>query len=246
MPFLRKVVHSETLRLSEIPGLEALMWRAESDPRMRSTICSLALLDRAPEWERFVAACEWGTRMAPRFRQKVVEPAFGLGTPCWVNDPKLHDSTTDGMGGFQLFSKLHSRKREHDPDKPQPAAPPPEWISPTDLLVEQMSRDARTAPGEALKNAGGLIRALGRPGRTLRDASRFVASLSRVVADPDAEGSPLLRERSLSWRFLALDVTFAELRAAVTDPELFGKCLEDGFAEVFALHEGAEPPLLRR
>ena len=28
-------------------------------------------------------------------------------------------------------------------------------------------------------------------------------------------------------------------RAAVTDPELFGKCLEDGFAEVLALHEGA-------
>jgi hypothetical protein len=35
-------------------------------------------------------------------------------------------------------------------------------------------------------------------------------------------------------------------RAAVTDPELFGKCLEDGFAEVLALHEGAEPPLQRR
>jgi WS/DGAT/MGAT family acyltransferase len=265
-------------------GLEALMWRAESDPRMRSTICSVALLDRAPEWERFVAACEWGTRMAPRFRQKVVEPAFGLGTPCWVNDPdfdlhyhvrhirltegggwrelfadaeqvamtpfdharspweavlfeglpgglaalllKLHHSTTDGMGGFQLFSKLHSRKREHDPDKPQPAAPPPEWISPTDLLVEQMSRDARAAPGEALKNAGGLIRALGRPGRTLRDAGRFVASLSRVVADPDAEGSPLLRERSLSWRFLALDVAFTGLRAAAKQA---GGTLNDAF-----------------
>ncbi len=68
-------------------GIEALMWRAESDPRMRSTICSLALLDRMPDWDRFVDACDWGSRMAPRFRQKVVEPAFGLGIPCWVNDP---------------------------------------------------------------------------------------------------------------------------------------------------------------
>jgi hypothetical protein len=34
------------------------------------------------------------------------------------------------------------------------------------------------------------------------------------MADPDAEGSPLLKERSLSWRWLALDVRFADLRAA--------------------------------
>jgi hypothetical protein len=32
-------------------------------------------------------------------------------------------------------------------------------------------------------------------------------------------------------------------RAAVTDPELFGKCLEDGFAEVLALAEGAAAPI---
>ena len=31
-------------------------------------------------------------------------------------------------------------------------------------------------------------------------------------------------------------------RAAVTDTELFGQCLEEGFAEVLALHEGAERP----
>ncbi len=74
-------------RSREMNGIEALMWRAESDPRMRSTICSLALLDRMPDWERFVEACDWGSRMAPRFRQKVVEPAFGIGTPIWVNDP---------------------------------------------------------------------------------------------------------------------------------------------------------------
>jgi WS/DGAT/MGAT family acyltransferase len=213
-----------------------------------------------------------------------VEPAFGLGTPCWVNDPdfdlhyhvrrirlsegggwrelfsaaeqaamtpfdrarspweallieglpdgqaalllKLHHSTTDGMGGFQLFSKLYSPTREHNPDKPQPEAPPPEWISPTDLLVEQMSRDARAAPGDALKNAGGLLRALGRPRRTLRDASRFVTSLARVVAEPDAEGSPLLRKRSLSSHFLALDVNFSDLRAAAKQA---GGTLNDAF-----------------
>ena len=31
-------------------------------------------------------------------------------------------------------------------------------------------------------------------------------------------------------------------RAAVTEPELFARCLEEGFAEVLSLCEGAAPP----
>ncbi|HEB90075.1 MAG TPA: wax ester/triacylglycerol synthase family O-acyltransferase [Deltaproteobacteria bacterium] len=259
-------------RSREMNGIEALMWRAEADPRMRSTICSLAVLDQMPDWDRFVAACDWGSRMAPRFRQKVVEPAFGIGVPCWVNDPdfdlhyhvrrirltegggwrevfeaaeqiamtpfdrarspweavlieglpegragllvKLHHSTTDGLGGFQLFAKLHSRTREHDPDKPQPEAPTPEWISPTDLLVEQLSRDARSAPAGLARGLEGVVHAVTRPGQTIRDVTRFVESLRRIAANPDVEGSPLLYKRSLSWHFMALDVVFADLRAA--------------------------------
>jgi diacylglycerol O-acyltransferase len=271
-------------RAREMNGVEALMWRAESDPRMRSTICSLALLDCMPDWDRFVAACDWGSRMAPRFRQKVVEPALGLGAPCWVNDPdfdlhyhvrrirvtgkggwpevfeaaeqiamtpfdrarspweavlieglpdgraallvKLHHSTTDGMGGFQLFSQLHSRTREHDPHKPQPRAPAPEWISPTDLLVEQLSRDARAAPGGLLKAAEGVLQALSQPAQAMRDAQRFVESMGRVVSDPDVDGSPLLYKRSLAWHFMALDVEFKDLRAAAKEA---GGTLNDAF-----------------
>ena len=259
-------------RSREMNGIEALMWRAESDPKMRSTICSLALLDRMPDWNRFVEACDWGSRMAPRFRQKVVEPAFGLGIPVWVNDPdfdlhyhvrrirlterggwreafeaaeqiamtpfdrarspweailmeglpegraallvKLHHSTTDGMGGFQLFSKLHSRTREHNPDKPQPEAPTPEWISPTDLLFEQLTRDARSAPEGLRRSAKTLLGAIEKPGQTMRDAIEFVQSLGRVVSDPAVEGSPLLYKRSLAWHFMALDIEFADLRAS--------------------------------
>jgi len=255
----------------EMNALESLMWRAESDPRLRSTICGLELLDRAPDWERFEKACEWATRMVPRFRQKVVEPMLGLGNPCWVNDPdfdlhyhvrrirlpepagwpqllaaaeqiamtpfdkarspwesilfeglpdgraahllKMHHSTTDGMGGFQLFSQLHSPMREPNPKKPQPPVPLPEWASPRELFARQMGRDARALPG-LLSNAGAVLRALSQPAETARNAIKFGASLTRVLADPDAEGSPLLRARSLSWRFCALDVAFTDLRAA--------------------------------
>jgi diacylglycerol O-acyltransferase / wax synthase len=249
----------------EMNALEALMWRGEADPRLRSTICSFGVLDCAPEWERFLAACEWGTRMVPRFRQKVVEPAFGIGNPVWVNDPdfdlhyhvrrqrisegggwrealscaeqiamtpfdrarsplevvlfeglpdgraamllKMHHSATDGIGGFQLFSKLHSRKREHNPSKPQPSEPPPEWKTPQDVLRDQFVGNVR-------EGAASLLARLQHPVTAVNDAIEFTSSLRRVLAEPAAEGSPLLKRRSLSWRFQAFDVSFPDLRAA--------------------------------
>lgn len=69
--------------------LEAMMWRAESDPRLRSTITTVELLDQAPDWDRLVAAHDWASRVIPRFRQRVVEPPLGLGAPTWVTDAEL-------------------------------------------------------------------------------------------------------------------------------------------------------------
>ena len=255
----------------EMNPVETLMWRAESDPRMRSTVCGLELLDRPPDWERMIAAHEWASRLVPRFRQRVVEPPFGLGMPTWVVDGdfdlgyhlrrerlpepglwsdllqaaqqiamtpfdrarspweaylfdgladgkaayllKMHHSTSDGMGGIQLLSMLHSRRRAHNPDKPQRSAPAAEHPSPAQLLGEQVLRDARALPGAAA-GALGMLRSLARPDRALRDASDYLGSLRRVTAEPPAQPSPLLRGRSLSWRFLALDVEFRDLRAA--------------------------------
>src|SRR5437899_2310479 len=75
----------------ELSAFEAMMWLAEADPRLRSTTTSVLILDRAPDWERLVAGHEWTSRAVPRFRQRVLEPALGLGMPEWVDDP-----------GFQL------------------------------------------------------------------------------------------------------------------------------------------------
>src|SRR5262249_30469490 len=215
-------------------AIGALMWRGEADPRLRSTICSFGVLDCAPDWQRFLAACEWGTRMVPRFRQKVVEPAFGFGNPVWVNDPdfdlhyhvrrqrisegggwraaleaaeqiamtpfdrarsplevvlfeglpdgraamllKMHQSATDGIGGFQLFSKLHSRKREHNPSKPQPAEPAPEWKTPRDVLREQLARDARQMLDNARAGAENVLSRLRHPISAVTDAAGFASS----------------------------------------------------------------------
>jgi hypothetical protein len=47
-----------------------------------------------------------------------------------------------------------------------------------------------------------------------------------VLADPDTKSSPLLSGRSLSWRLLALDVRFADLRGA---GKMAGSSLNDAF-----------------
>ncbi len=68
---------------------DAVMWDIERDPVLRSTITAVALLDRAPDWDRLVARLERGVREIPRLRQRVVEPPLRLGPPRWVDDPDV-------------------------------------------------------------------------------------------------------------------------------------------------------------
>jgi WS/DGAT/MGAT family acyltransferase len=72
---------------AEMSAFEAVMWRAEVDPRLRSTTTSVLMLDRVPDWERLHAGHRWVAAAVPRFRQRVVVPAFGVGNPTWVEDP---------------------------------------------------------------------------------------------------------------------------------------------------------------
>jgi hypothetical protein len=81
------------------------------------------------------------------------------------------------------------------------------------LLCEQLGRDLRAIP-QLVLSAGGVLSAVAHPLATASTVARFLSSMGRVTADPEGSGSPLLRNRSLSWHFLALDVAFADLRAA--------------------------------
>ena len=255
---------------------EALMWRVEADPRLRSTMTVVYLLDRAPDWDRLVAAHEWASRLIPRVRQRVVEPTLGLGMPTWVTDDqfdlafhvrrvrlpepgtvrqlldlvagdamasfdrsrppwrasiveglddgrtayvlKLHHSITDGQGGTQLVGLLHSRKRDPSPDKPFPDLPDVEHASSMGVLLEQVAGGIRSAPGGVLRRTAGALstarETLEHPFDGLAGSTRFARSLQRILAPPPAPPSPLLAQRSRSWRFDALDVPMAELKAA--------------------------------
>jgi WS/DGAT/MGAT family acyltransferase len=261
---------------AELNALETVMWRAEADPRLRSTITALEILDCVPDWERLRAAHDWGSRMVPRFRQRVVELPVGLGSPRWAVDPefeidrhlsrrtlpppgglrelldlaeeiasapfdrdrppweavlvegleggragyvlKMHHSHTDGLGGIQLLSMLHSPQREPLRDKPQPIAPAAEDAGTTELLAGQVGRELRRLPSGGLRAASeGLSlgrRALAHPDRAVGEALHYARSFQRVLAPAPCEPSPLLRARSLRWRFEVAEVPLAELRAA--------------------------------
>ncbi|WP_234974201.1 wax ester/triacylglycerol synthase domain-containing protein [Williamsia sterculiae] len=69
--------------------VDALMWRGDADRRLRGTISMLEIYDRLPDQRRFMAAHEWASRMAPRFRQRVIDSPFGTGTPSWSIDPEF-------------------------------------------------------------------------------------------------------------------------------------------------------------
>jgi len=66
---------------------DALMWNIEKDPLLRSTIVTVLLLDRAPDWAALVERVEAGTRVIPRLRQRVATPMLRVGPPIWSADP---------------------------------------------------------------------------------------------------------------------------------------------------------------
>ena len=65
---------------------DALMWNIEKDPLLRSTIVTVLLLDRAPDWDRLVDKIERGTWLIPRLRQRIATPLLRMGPPQWSGD----------------------------------------------------------------------------------------------------------------------------------------------------------------
>ncbi|MGZ4443020.1 MAG: wax ester/triacylglycerol synthase domain-containing protein [Nocardioidaceae bacterium] len=65
---------------------DAFAWAMEHDPGLRSTVVSVILLDRSPDWEVLVDRFERIGRQIPMFRRRVVE-TLPPAPPRWVDDP---------------------------------------------------------------------------------------------------------------------------------------------------------------
>jgi WS/DGAT/MGAT family acyltransferase len=251
--------------------MDTVMWRGDADRRLRGTTCALEVLDTVPDWNRLVAAHEWATRMAPRFRQRVADSPLAVGAPSWSVDAdfdlhyhlrrvrvsgdgswrellaaaeqiamtpldparppweavlfdglpdgqsayllKVHHAMTDGLGAIDLLSQLHSTMRDPSPGKPQPPDPRPENPSAATIIGRQIASDLALLPPAAEALAKGL-RAMMHPRSALQTALHYGRSVYKVSGLAGPPGSAVLQRRSLSWRFFAADIDFAELKAA--------------------------------
>lgn len=68
---------------------DALMWSIEKDPMLRSTITSVAFLDRPPDPARLLRTVERATRVIPRLRQRVRGHPYSIAPPRWETDPNF-------------------------------------------------------------------------------------------------------------------------------------------------------------
>lgn len=66
---------------------DALMWRIERDPLLRSTIVCIWILDGMPDRVRLHTTLEKTERLVPRLRQRVVADPLGVSPPRWEADP---------------------------------------------------------------------------------------------------------------------------------------------------------------
>jgi diacylglycerol O-acyltransferase len=71
----------------EVTPVDYLMYRGEIDPRSRSSMMSVEVLDRVPDWQRLREDLDRASRVVLRLRQRIVAPLLPIAPAQWVVDP---------------------------------------------------------------------------------------------------------------------------------------------------------------
>jgi diacylglycerol O-acyltransferase / wax synthase len=74
----------------ELSAFDQILHRGEANPRTRSGIMALEILDTTPDWDRYRTRFEHASRKVLRLRQKVVTPTLPTVAPRWVVDPDFN------------------------------------------------------------------------------------------------------------------------------------------------------------
>jgi diacylglycerol O-acyltransferase / wax synthase len=75
---------------TELGALDTLLHRGEGNPRTRSGMLGVQILDTTPDWTRFRSRFDIASRHILRLRQKVVLPTLPTTSPRWVVDPDFN------------------------------------------------------------------------------------------------------------------------------------------------------------
>jgi WS/DGAT/MGAT family acyltransferase len=109
--YLSAVTDDAELRFEKrMSDSDALMWRIETDPVLRSTITSVAIYDRAIPRDRVWDRVDRASRMVPRLRQRVLGAPLSPSPPRWVVDEhfdlKYHLRFVTAPGGGTMRDLL--------------------------------------------------------------------------------------------------------------------------------------------
>ena len=74
----------------ELSAFDQILHRGEANPRTRSGIMTLEILDTTPNWDKFQTRFDNASRKVLRLRQKVVMPTLPTAAPRWVVDPDFN------------------------------------------------------------------------------------------------------------------------------------------------------------
>jgi WS/DGAT/MGAT family acyltransferase len=207
----------------ELAPVDTLLLHGDADPRRRSSLIGLCMLERAPEWPKLMATVERAARRVPRLRQRVVSPLLPISRPHWVDDPDfeltyhLRHVRIPDPGGFAELMKLTELAAMAPLDPARPL-----W----ELTLVEGLRDPGAGPSAGGERAALLWKfshALGDGVGVLKIA------LALLDVEPDPAGEPaveqiaasraprksraaLLRDRLVE---LPADLTTDALRASV-------------------------------
>jgi diacylglycerol O-acyltransferase / wax synthase len=186
---------AETVDADGLPAalgpVDYLLHRGEANPRTRSGIMALEILDTTPDWDRFRTRFENASRRVLRLRQKVVVPTLPTASPRWVVDPDfnldfhvrrmrvaepgslrqvfdlaevmlhLSHAVTDGVGSVEMFAQIYDLERD-PPPQPTPAQPIPQDLSANDLMREGLNHLPANVVGGVLGALSGAVSVVGR------------------------------------------------------------------------------------
>ena len=208
---------------------DAFTWAMESDPRLRSTVVTVLILEKAPDWNGVRDRIDLVTRKLPMFRQRVVESPAPA-PPRWEFDPdfdfdrarplwsvtlidgladggaavlcNFHHALTDGVGGVQIGMTLFDLSE-------LPSASPCRLCQRCPAaVVERIPRRVRLRRGACRNGAGGsdqvgserIYDSVRRPIATLGSVTATAASIYRTVRPVNRTGSALMKSRTLASR----------------------------------------------
>ena len=104
---------------------DAFAWEMEHDATLRSTVVSLIMFDRAPDWDVVVDRFQRISRLVPMFRQRVVE-TLPPAPPRWEYDPDfdidyhMRQVVAPGPGTFDTVLEMARRAEMAEFDRARP------------------------------------------------------------------------------------------------------------------------------